>query len=807
MRVLGAETASVARIGVGANTPGLLVGFEGERLVATVCMKEPCSLAQGKSLGLPAEFVVHRARAEFKVVSIAEKQRVIWVTVPGTVKMRSWEAIVAAVPGHTEPTIVFSGLTGYVGGEDGLRKGTMIQISDAGEDGRIRRLVLGDIVEDLELCGRPAVLSPKVLMPDTLALMPAKVQRLPASERAAAVKLSARRVLDPSTGQPPSPPPPISGSRLLRVIGASSALGSPSALTDGDPETTWAENRGGTGRGEFVVMRAPSDVPLLGFEFKIRPTLGASERGTGPREVWLVTRDRLYSVEFTDDTWESPGSLYRVELPAKVTTDCLALVTETAVREAPDVEVTFAELGVRTEFSAAPLESLVGALAGGEARAEAAGSVLSSMGTEAIEAVARAFPSLDEDGRRVALGVADHAPCEQAAPIYVEAMLAPHPAQIVHATARLEACGARAVPALVSGFGRSAATSTPALDELAVTLAPGQTLPYLVRRLGEPSADRERTRQLVARALAREESAEHTRQLLSDDSLAHEQKLRVLRLLDARVHRHAELALPLVLGVLEPSADFRLRYLAVAPAARLEAEHPAIRTRLAALLVGDPNKEVRAEIARSLSEPSRFVEALRGALTDPEVRVREAAVQALAKPSGRVLFAELRGLFRRDPWPLVRAAVLRSLATQGRDASHVELFTMGVEDPSFMVRAAAVDAIAERGVVAAGEAVRGRLRDEKERIEVRTRAARALGELCDFEALEELTSHAARLSDPMLDPNLRSLGFAALSALGRLHPADLAERLRSVGVEGRNGEAVRDAKRAALERRPACPRQ
>ncbi len=801
------QPPNVARIGAGPSTPGLLVGFDGDVLRASVCTKEPCTLAQGTPLGLPPEFVQHRARAELKVVSIAESQRVIWVTVPSSQKMRAWEAIVAAVPGRAEPMVVFSGLTGYVSGEDGLRRGTMIQVSDKAEGGRVRRLMIGDIVEDLELCGRPAVLSPKILMPDSLALKPAKVQRLTASERAAAVKLLARRVLDPTTGQPPNPPLPVSGSQLLRVVGASSAVGSPSALVDGDPETTWAENRGGTGRGEYVVMRAPSDVPLLGFEFKIRPTTGASERGTGPREVWLVTRDRVYAVEFADDTWQSPGSLYRVDLPASVTTDCLALVTETAVRDVPDVEVTFAELGVRTEFSSATIETLVGALAGGEARAEAAGSVLSTMGVPAIDAVARVFPSLDEDGRRVALGVADHAPCEQAAPIYVEALLAPHQAQVVHATTRLEACGARATPALLAGLGRTASQPVAVLDELAVTLAPSQTLPLMVRRLANASADRESTRQLLARALARKESLLTTRQLLSDVTLDRGQKLRVLRLLDERIRVHADLALPLLLGALDTGSDWRERFLAVGPAARLEAEHQAIRARLTALLTQDDVKEVRAEIARSLTEPTRFVEALRGALADPEVRVREAAVQSLAKPSGTGLFPELRGLFERDPWPLVRAAVLRSLAAQGREAPGLKLFTVGVEDPSFVVRAAAVDAIAERGLLSAGEAVLERLRDDKERIEVRTRAARALGELCDSRALEELTAYAARLSDPMLDPNLRSLGFSALSALGRLHPDDLAERLRPLGVEGRNGQAVRDAKQAALERRPACPRQ
>ena len=59
----------------------------------------------------------------------------------------------------------------------------------------------------------------------------AEVQRLPRAERDAAVKLTASRLTAPigETG------------RLLQGVSASSGIGTPAALTDGDLETTWSE--------------------------------------------------------------------------------------------------------------------------------------------------------------------------------------------------------------------------------------------------------------------------------------------------------------------------------------------------------------------------------------------------------------------------------------------------------------------------------------------------------------------------------------------------------------------------------------
>lgn len=69
---------------------------------------------------------------------------------------------------------------------------------------------------------------------------------------------------------------------------------------------------------------------------------------------------------------------------------------------------------------------------------------------------------------------------------------------------------------------------------------------------------------------------------------------------------------------------------------------------------------------------------------------------------------------------------------------------------------------------------------------MRGAAARALGELCDLSVLDELTRAALRLLVDRPSPADVSLGNAALSALGRLAPADLERRLAPlVAAKGR----------------------
>ena len=292
----------------------------------------------------------------------------------------------------------------------------------------------------MSLCGRPAVMRPKLLVNTSLTLKPAKVQRLPARQRRAALKLRAVRVA--ADEETPA------GHQLLRAIAASSAIGNPKHLTDSDLATSWSEGRGGSGRGEFALLRAPAEVPVSSFEFVFRPTKNEVKGGAAPKEFWLAGRSSLFHVTVPEDGWTEAGSRYRVMLPSPIQTDCFAVVHESSYGKGKNVRVTFAEITAQSEFGAADPEALIAALAGGGARADAAAAVLRTLGDDVLGKLAERYPKLDDPARSVALDVLDHGGCGVALPAYVEALRAPVEGQRVHAQQRIRRCGAQAGQAL-----------------------------------------------------------------------------------------------------------------------------------------------------------------------------------------------------------------------------------------------------------------------------------------------------------------------------------------------------------------------
>src|SRR5262249_4424541 len=147
-------------------------------------------------------------------------------------------------------------------------------------------------------------------------------------------------------------PEPQGLGRVLQGASASSGIGVPAALTDGDLETTWSEKRGGEGNGEFVQFNAPEQVAISSVSFVARPPTKDIPKGAAPRKIWLATPDALFAVTFADDPWSRPGSSYEVKLPAPVKTRCLAVVLDEAYvkPKQTDVDVTLAEVTAHTEF-------------------------------------------------------------------------------------------------------------------------------------------------------------------------------------------------------------------------------------------------------------------------------------------------------------------------------------------------------------------------------------------------------------------------------------------------------------------------
>src|SRR5262249_6303192 len=152
--------------------------------------------------------------------------------------------------------------------------------------------------------------------PKDLAFKSARLQRLRKDDREKATSLAA---------EPSTTPLPSGIGRILQGVGASSGIGVPAALTDGDLESTWSEKRGGEGNGEFVEFKAPEQVAITSLSFVSRPPTKEVSKGAGPRKIWVATPDALFGVTFAEDPWARAGASYEVKFASPIRTRCLAV--------------------------------------------------------------------------------------------------------------------------------------------------------------------------------------------------------------------------------------------------------------------------------------------------------------------------------------------------------------------------------------------------------------------------------------------------------------------------------------------------
>ncbi len=796
----------VARATLGDGPSELAVGWNSTgELRATVCAVKGCSLEQGLPLDLPADRRNQPSAVRFEIVPMAKGRVAVIVTANGAIPGRAWQSIVAAGTGLGSPKIVFQGETGLIRGEEGLRAGPIVQVSGSVDEKGSRRIVVGEQREDLTLCGRPTILSPNMLDPTDLSLKPAKVQRLGSEERAAAPRLRAERLVSPTTGTDVDAMTLGWGNAsLLRAVSASSAVGWPAALTDGDLESSWGENRGGAGRGEFVVLQAPGDVPFSAFDLVVRPSTREVKNGAGPKELWIATRHSVYHVAFEEDPWKFPKAVWHVNLPKPEPTNCVAVVTESSYEPATNVQVTLTEIAARSEFADSSVDALVAALAGGGPRAQAAASVLASRGQPAYQAVARVFQSLDESGRRVALEVLDNAPCPEAAPTYVVALCGKTSQEVRHAADRLRRCREQAAPALLDALTRAKPEDRARMGEVLATIAPADALRALVPKLVGPAPRRRSLRDIVARAARAPQARAAIAELLNEPSLTPQAQVDFLRAVSGQLVGHEAQAMDAVGRLLASQPDWRWRYLLLEPMQVLALREPRAKQWLTSTIRRDSSPFVRAQAAASVQNVTSFREPLLGALVDREVRVRESAASVLATPSGSFAQAPLASMLADDDWPIARAAAARSLGAFTPSVAIRDALLEALDDDSALVRQSSVEALVRHSPQEVGPELVDLLEDDKEALGVRVAAARALGQLCYAPAADALTDLARHLSSPALELTERALGGRALAALAQLHPTDLPDRLKPLLSGEQVPTPARQAARAALAVRRHC---
>jgi hypothetical protein len=797
-----APTGLIVAAGHGQQAIAVTPDAAGVRV--NVCASGPCSADGGAVIAAPDAAKASLAGARVSPIELAGGKRIVRVDVPlaGAAGDATWVLLVAApLAGKApSPVVIWSGVTGATKGELGEERSAVVL--DEPSAGGGRRVLVGERRDDVTLCGRPTLVAAKEIDPGTLELTrAASVQNLGVDERARAVKVDAVRVPDGEAL--------ASGVRLLRAIAASSAVDKKlGTLTDGDAETIWSENKAGSGEGEFVTMSSADEVGVVSFTITVRPKADV-EGGAAPRTFYLATSDRLFEVKMPEDAWKQPpGARYTVKLPAELHAGCVAVVLGAAFAAAPRSEpasklprVTLAEVEAVTTFGAAAPEALVGALAGGGERARAAAALLSRGGPLASQAAIAGYDKLDDAGKQLAAGVVDAAPCSEQAPFFAARFAAlsvivsekkdrPRAApgeidpELAHARDRLRRCGRAAAGALGKLITEGAPeTSLLAAQELAL-IAPAEAVPLLFTALAKADdAGRRALRAALSRAATAPRSWPAIAEEMAPTRFGAQPlnaQIDLLRAVGPSLPQ-VEGAAPAFAALATAEAPMRTRYLLLSPAAALARGGDA---RASTFLRDSLRKDADPHLRARAAEVAGSVEALRAdlalAVEDPEVRVREAAINALGDAAGSTsspgLDAALLRRLAADDWTIVRAAAARTIGALPASPALDAALAGALADRYPEVRGRAIDALGAHKALAYAEPLRKRAMIAEESLDLRARSVLALAEMCDKGSLDLWTKLAENAVKPQ-DERDRRLGGAAVTALALYHPADLAQRL------------------------------
>jgi HEAT repeat protein len=523
--------------------------------------------------------------------------------------------------------------------------------------------------------------------------------------------------------------------------------------------------------------------------------------GAAPETFYLATGAGTYEVTVPEDAWSHPGEAYDVTLPQPLRTSCVALVLGDAfTRGKAHPEVSVAELTAYSAFEVA------GALAGGDERAQAAAALLERAGTPGILAMTAAYPTLDSAGRALAINVAASAPsCASSAPLLASALTDGDDVVRDKAATKLEepTCGREALPALVDALKTPAARARVA--PLVAFVGRERVIEPLAAVLGEGTVDeRHAVRSAVAYASRRVPPVELSTLLATTARRSSDASLDLLRALYDRLAEVVAAADASVAPLVADTASRDTRYLVVDVVARLAATgDETAEARLADLVLRDASREVRAHAAELLGGVRDPALVAAKALEDPEPRVREAALRAVAAARQASLATAASEVLGHDPWTFVRASAADALAAMPSTPEADKALGDALAQLSPRVREESTLALGERRAKGYGDAILAHLVNAKEEPAVRAASARALGLLCEAKAADVLAQMAIT-GGSSADPLEVSLGLVATAALGTLHPPDIAARVAPLHKKG-----VRPDARAAADRAVAdgghCP--
>ena len=318
------------------------------------------------------------------------------------------------------------------------------------------------------------------------------------------------------------------------------------------------------------------------------------------------------------------------------------------------------------------------------------------------------------------------------------------------------------------------------------TIAPDAALEPIADALAatpeEDRAMRGTLRDAFAKALAATPPG-HLAPILGDRQRSVAARLELMRAASGRLNEAPAESTANLAELLTDSPPMRARYLALGPLAELaHGGDRAAAGRIEESVVHDADWPVRsraAELASGLPDASAVLVV---AAHDPEPRVREAALGALAASSSTSSDAVHAGVdaVEHEGWWFVKTQAVALLASAPASSEVDDALGGAIHDPSINVRGGAIVALARRRAVRWRSTIRERLDDTGEDIEVRGAAARALGALCDSDSADRLSELARALGSTATDSDAQQLGFAAVVGLAALHPPDLQKRLAAL---------------------------
>jgi hypothetical protein len=722
------------------------------------------------------------AKAELHSVAIGQGRAIAHVIVP--TQDGPWEALLA--PSSDAP--LFAGRTGFVRGPEGEREGTRVEIARRA-DGTSSVLV-SEIREDSRICGEDATsIRPRGLEPKSLTLRGATVQRLSAEARTKAKKLIAE--------SPPSPRlPPVA--KVLSLGGESSVQGLAKNLLDDRADTAWTEDRPGVGQGEFVTFRSSRDLPIARIVLTVTPTSAPADFAP-PHSLYLVTPGETRELVVPDDAaWKVGGEIeFRFAVPLR--TECLSLVLGDAFAEGvTSPRVGLAGIAAYAALEAKPLDAIARDLGAGGESAEAATAFLKRAGEAGLTAIANVYGALDGAGRARAIDVATSAPsCDAASRVLLVGVIDTDREASRKARDRIERCGKGAARALITGLSATDPKLRAVSAELLGLVAPREGLEPLVGALG--GGDRiERSAVRAATAKAAKNAPPATLDAWLSQG-AGPKRLEILRAFSARLAElpHAEEALVSAAR----ASEMGTRYVLVDAARALALARPDRPGPLLGLL-DDTDGSVRAHAAEASAGIVAAKPKLVVRLSDPEPRVREAALMALAS-SGAAPPLETTSCLAHDEWTFVRVAAASALgSTLAVSPTIDKALEAALFDSAVLVKQASLSALGARHATGSAGAISAVAKDSAAPLDLRVTATRTLGAVCAVGELEFLTRAAQRALSPIDEADLR-MGVAAIDALGRIHPEDLGARLAKLRDKNVR-PPLRHAADRAIEEPSAC---